>query len=645
MHKRCRHLLLTLTVAAIAGCGRSPPPPAPTARTPAAAVAAVTPNPLDAKAVATQLAAEPSPPPVDLPHPGVEPLPPVVATARRKVVAALRQARLALDAGRIDERDLGVIDAASTTGAAPASPVVTPADALALYRGVLASEPRNTLAAKGIDDVLAALAARARSALAHEDVSDAQRDVDRIAALRGDFPGLAPLRDEMAKAWRVAGLNERGRRLEMTGAWIEPVTNNAAAAYRQALRLDPDSDAAKAGLDRVEGVFIARALAAANSAHYPDAEKALALALRVRAGSPTLDAARRSVLAIRQRHAQLLASQADAALDAGDADRAEPLLERIEFAMPGSPLIAKVRERIKNTRLYGRHLPGQVFSDGLSAGGRGPDMVVLPVGSFRMGSADSDAGHDANESPQRPITFAHGFAMARTDVTVEQYGRFVKATKYRTDAQRRGSSMVYDDSQGKLVARDGVDWRDDYLGNPAVPQMPVLHVSWNDAQAYTIWLSSQSARLYRLPSEAEFEYALRAGSTGVYPWPDTAPPKDIGNLAGNDPSPGGRKWGDKFADYADGYWGPAPVARFKANAFGLYDMVGNVAQWTQDCWHDNYRRAPADASAWVNPGCVERVVRGASWASAPTQARSAWRSRHGADESSARIGFRVVREL
>lgn len=629
----------------LVGCGRSPSPASPAVTARAGPAATVAPTPLDAKALAAQLAAEPPPKPVDLPRPSAEPLPQVVLIARKKVALALREARQALDAGRIDERDVGAHAPASPAIASAASAMAPSPDALALYRGVLAIEPKNVLAASGLDEVLAALAARARDALLHEDVNDAQRDADRIALLRSDFPGLADLRAALGTAWQVAGLNERGRRLEMTGALIEPITNNAAAAYRQALRLDPDSEAAKAGLDRVEGVFIARALAAANSAQYPDAEKMLAQAQRVRAGSPTLDAAQRSVRAIRERHAQLLASQADAALDAGDADRAEQVLGRIEFALPGSPLVGRVRERIKNTRLYGRHLPGQVFSDALSSGGRGPDMVVLPVGSFRMGSADSEAGHDANESPQRQIGFGHGFAMARTEVTVEQFGRFVKATHYRSDARRRGSSMVYDDTQGKLVAREGVDWRDDYLGKPAAAQMPVLHVSWNDAQAYTIWLSSQSARLYRLPSEAEFEYALRAGRSGVYPWPDTAPPKSVGNLAGNDPSPGGRKWGDKFAEYSDGYWGPAPVAHFAANAFGLYDMIGNVAEWTQDCWHDGYRNAPRDASAWVNPGCMDRVVRGASWASAPSQARSAWRTHYGAGDSSARIGFRVAREL
>ncbi|HEV2607902.1 MAG TPA: SUMF1/EgtB/PvdO family nonheme iron enzyme, partial [Xanthomonadaceae bacterium] len=129
------------------------------------------------------------------------------------------------------------------------------------------------------------------------------------------------------------------------------------------------------------------------------------------------------------------------------------------------------------------------------------------------------------------------------------------------------------------------------------------------------------------------------------PWPGNKPPKEVGDLAGDDPSPSGRHWGDAFAGYSDGYWGPAPVAHFAPNTFGLFDMVGNVAEWTQDCWHDSYRRAPENGSAWVNPGCAKRVARGASWASSPAQARSAYRAPTDADSSNARLGFRVVREL
>ncbi len=593
------------------------------------------------------LAAEPAPAAVDLARPASEPLPAVVPVARRRIARALRLAHQALAEGRIDERQANLLEVASPRASAASSGAATPSveDALALYRGVLATAPKDAVAAQGIDAVVAALIARAQSALDREDVLDAQRDAGRAAMLRPQDPALVKLQPALATAWKVAGLIERGRRLESVGAFIAPRVDNAASAYRHALALNPSSDAAKAGLQRVEAGFLARALAFAHAANYDDALRQLEQARRVQGGSAQIAAASASVAEIRQRHAQLLAAQADVALDAGDADRAVPLLRRIRQILPGSPLIDRIRTRINNVRLYGRHLPGQVFTDALSAGGRSPEMVVIPVGRFEMGSDEGTPDHRSEEGPPRGIAFTHGFAMSRTEITVEQFGRFVKATRYRTDAERRGDSMVYVDTQGRLVARPGVSWRDDHLGRPAAAQMPVVHVSWNDAQAYTIWLSSQSARLYRLPTEAEFEYGLRAGSQTEYPWPGKRPPRNVGNLAGADASPGGRHWGDAFAGYADGYWGPAPVGKFAPNAFGLYDMVGNVAEWVQDCWHDSYRRAPDDASAWVNPGCKQRVVRGASWASAPAQARAAWRGHADATDGSARVGFRVVREL
>ncbi|MBS0212264.1 MAG: formylglycine-generating enzyme family protein [Proteobacteria bacterium] len=631
-----------LSIMAIGGCGRSTPPTAHPAAQGAAASSAVAP----AADTAAALASEPPPEPVSLGKPVVDPLPAVVATARKKIPSALREARQALDAGRIDERGIDDDQASPMSAAASSNPSVPAGvNALALYRGVLATEPKNALALQGMDAVVATLHASASRDLQHERVADAQRDADRIGLLRPDDVGLPALRDALTKAWTVAGFIERGRRYESVGALISPRSANAAVAYRRALALDAGSQGARAGLDRIEGVFIANALAQANSAHYPQAESLLEQARRVRGGSPAVSDGMASVQAIRQRHAQLLKTQAEAALDAGDIVRAASLQLRIEYALPHSPIARQVREDIENARLYGRHRPGEVFSDPLRSGGRTPDMVVIPVGRFLMGSANDEAGHDGNESPQRQIVFTHGFAMARTEITVGQFARFVKASNYRTDAERSGFSMVFDERQGKLVARDGVNWRDDHLGRKAPDDMPVIHVSWNDAQAYTVWLSSQSAHLFRLPSEAEYEYALRAGTSSPFPWPGKTPPRDIGNLAGSDPSPTGRRWGDAFGDYADGYWGTSPVAKFAANAFGLYDMVGNVSEWVQDCWHDGYRRAPVDASAWVNPGCTQRVVRGASWASAPTHARSAWRSWVKADDSNSQLGFRVVREL
>jgi len=630
-----------MAIAVATGC-RGKAPAQPVAKAAAPVVIAKSPAP------------DESPPaqPVVLRRPPAEPLPAAVAVPRKKIGAALKQAQQALDAGRIDERNVPSGDAATpgpNDPTAPAAPA-TDGDAMTVYRGVLATDPHNAVALHGMDAIAAALGARAQAALARGDMVNAQRDADRLALLRADDPGLPALTSALDKGWRVAGLVERGQRLESAGALIAPRASNAAAAYRQALALAPGSAAAAAGLARIENVFIDKAVAEVQAGHYAQSDLFIAQAASVRQGSQIVRDAKLRILLIRRQRANLLLAQADAALAANAPDRAEQLLAQIEHVLPQSPEARGLRARIATTRNYGPFKPAQVFSDPLAgkpavSGGRSPEMVVLPIGSFRMGSRDDEPGHDANETPQRSIAFRHGFAMARTEITVEQFGRFVQATHYRTDAERSGHSMVYDEAKGKLDARDGVTWRDDHNGQPAKPQQPVLHVSWNDAQAYTIWLSKETAQLYRLPSEAEFEYALRAGSSTEYPWPGSRPPKAVGDLAGNDPSPSGRHWGDAFAGYSDGYWGPAPVAHFAPNAFGLYDMVGNVAEWTQDCWHDSYRRAPDNGSAWVNPGCTKRVARGASWASSPAQARSAYRAPADADSSNARLGFRVVREL
>jgi formylglycine-generating enzyme required for sulfatase activity len=630
-------LALGITIAMAIGC-RGEAPSQPVAQRTTAATAAKHPSqsePLPAQ-------------PIVLRRPAIEALPEPVAVQKKKFGETLKQAQMALEGGRLDERrvpssqvppELNDMTAPTLAATKP------PGDALALYRSVLMIDPNNAAALHGMDAIVAALHARALASMAREDMVSAQRDADRLKLLRPGDPALPALAVALNKGWKIATLIEHAQRLEYASAQTPTRAANAIAVYRQALAMNPGSVAADAGLARIEGVYIGKALAEAEAGRYPQSDRLIAQAATVRQDSQALQDASARIVAIRQHAAAVLQARADTALASGDPDRAEQLLKQIERAAPLSAESRDLRARIVLVRNYGTFKPGQAFTEALVSAGRTPEMIVLPIGSYRMGSRDDEPDHDANETPQREIAFKHGFAMARTEVTVEQFGRFVQATHYRTDAERSGHSTVYDEVKGKFDAHDGVTWRDDYAGQRAAPQQPVMHVSWNDAEAYTIWLSKETAHLYRLPSEAEFEYALRAGSSGAYPWPGSKPPSGAGDLAGGDASPSGRHWGDAFIGYSDGYWGPAPVAHFTANAFDLFDMVGNLSEWTQDCWHDSYRRAPDDGSAWVNPGCPKRVVRGASWASSPQQARSAWRAPNDADSGSARIGFRVVRVL
>jgi formylglycine-generating enzyme required for sulfatase activity len=248
--------------------------------------------------------------------------------------------------------------------------------------------------------------------------------------------------------------------------------------------------------------------------------------------------------------------------------------------------------------------------------------------------------------PQHEVTLGKGFAMARSDITVGQFRQFVRASGYQPDSVRLGGASVYDERSGALRDDPRATWQDDYAGHKAADNLPVVNISWNDAEVYANWLSQRTGKLYRLPSEAEFEYALRGGTTTRYWWGNGTPKQKVENVTGSgDRSRNGRHWSHAFRGYSDGYWGPAPVMSFLPNPFGLYDIDGNVSEWVADCWHDNYIRAPDDGSAWLNPGCKVHVLRGGSWGSSPEQVRSAYRQGADADVRSGRVGFRVVRQL
>lgn len=422
----------------------------------------------------------------------------------------------------------------------------------------------------------------------------------------------------------------------------------AIALLRQALELSPGQARAMQNLAAVESALIRRAELAADADDFATANLWLDHAAKVRPDSATVPDARERIARQREGRIGRLRDQGVAALGQFDgiAKARSILADLLRIAEPGDPAAAELRERIDLAVHYGLFRPGQVFTDALETGGRGPRMVVVPHGAFTMGAPEDEAGSTDQERPQRIIRFDRGFAMALTEVSVGEFRRFVNATGHRTRAERRGFSMAWDERSGNFVRRSRVDWRSDYAGARASDALPVLHVSAEDAQAYVDWLSAQTGRRYRLPSEAEFEYALRAGTSTPFPWGEGSPPEGSGNFTGDrDRSPGARSWTNAFRAYGDGHWGPAPVGSFTPNAWGLHDLAGNVSEWVADCWHENYRRAPRDASAWVNPGCRTFVIRGGAWASSPQQTRSAWRAPAARDMTNARIGFRVVRDL
>ena len=245
---------------------------------------------------------------------------------------------------------------------------------------------------------------------------------------------------------------------------------------------------------------------------------------------------------------------------------------------------------------------GETFRDSLADGGEGPLMVVLPAGRFSMGCLSNGSYCSDDEQPVHDVTLPNNFAMAVHEVTFAEYDRYVQAT---------GARRPDDEGWGR--------------GN-----RPVINVDWEEARAYVRWLSEQTGRSYRLPTEAEWEYAARAGTTTKYSWGNRANYEQA-NYNSND------RWENT-----------APVGSFPANGFGLYDMHGNVFEWTQDCWHGSYRGAPTNGQVWegANGGdCDRRVVRGGSWDFNPGFLRAASRCCHGFSNRSNNLGLRLVQDL
>jgi formylglycine-generating enzyme required for sulfatase activity/serine/threonine protein phosphatase PrpC len=238
------------------------------------------------------------------------------------------------------------------------------------------------------------------------------------------------------------------------------------------------------------------------------------------------------------------------------------------------------------------------FRDSLKSGGKGPAMMEIPAGSFEMGSPNHSV--EVSERPKRMVDVP-AFAMSKLEVTYVEYERFARATGR------------------KKPKNPGLDKK----------TFPVTFVSWDDALAYTGWLSTQTGKKYRLPSEAQWEYAALADTDTTYWW--------------------GRELGSGRAHCFNCDTGlnpraPTSVGRFSANLYGLHDTSGNVSEWVRDCWHPNYQDAPTDGSVWEGGDCTYRVVRGGSFLntgkSIRAKKRTKWKSQRGYDS----VGFRVVRE-
>jgi formylglycine-generating enzyme required for sulfatase activity len=515
-----------------------------------------------------------------------------------------------------------------------------------LYQQALKLKPDSRAAAQGVDQVRTHLIAEVTQDIAIGDSESAGALLDDLKTMPSAANDIASLETSLKTLNQVRPMLAKAAALLQQGNADQPAGGNALDLYRQVQKLDADNTVAAQGVQQVQRVVLDRALAAVAQNDFTGAAKALDEAQSIQSDSPQLQTVRNQVDAIRQQRATGVLAQARSALDAGNLALAKQLAGQAQAISPQLAGIDEFQERLTNATLYSSYKPGQVFNDRfVDMNGHSPTMLVIPTGNYMMGAPDGEPGSADTQQPQHQVTLDKGFALSETDVTVGQFRDFVRASGYKPDSTNDGAS-VYDERTGVMRDDDSATWASDYAGRTASDNSPVVNVSWNDANAYVQWLSQRTGKKYRLPSEAEFEYALRGGTTTRYWWGKNTPTSKVENLTGSlDRSPSGRRWSHAFQGYGDGYWGPAPVMTFAPNPFGLYDIDGNVSAWTADCWHDNYVRAPSDGSAWVNPGCAIHVVRGGSWGSSPDQVNSAYRQ--GADTGirSGRVGFRILREL
>jgi len=269
-----------------------------------------------------------------------------------------------------------------------------------------------------------------------------------------------------------------------------------------------------------------------------------------------------------------------------------------------------------------QHTPGEVFKDCKDC----PELVVLPAGTFTMGTPEDEQGREADEGPMHPVTFAKPFAMSRFQVLSGEWNAYLKDSGYRMPDG--------DDRPGRecLAGVPRYSLTDEYKRGDK-HRYPAVCMNFHEAEAYAAWLSKKTGKTYRLLSESEREYAARGGSSGPQPFPrDEGKAYSIAKHANT--------YGPE-----DGFSFLAPAGSYAPNAFGIYDAHGNVYEWTADCQNDSYEGAPGDGSAWQQGDCVVRMIRGNDWTEAPIFSRSGNRNYRRPETRGDWIGFRVVREL
>ena len=291
--------------------------------------------------------------------------------------------------------------------------------------------------------------------------------------------------------------------------------------------------------------------------------------------------------------------------------------------------------------------PGTSFKDCENC----PEMVVLSAGTFMMGSTEEEtfnamvrADAAAREQPKFAVTFAKPFAIGKYEVSIAEYRAFVEATN-RPDPESCITWTEADNSWGEVK---GASWQNATFFQGE--DHPAGCLDLKDVRDYAAWLSDTTGARYRVPSEAEWEYAARGGTTTIQTWGNTMDDMcrfaNASDLTRADKHTGVRDTPTRFFECRDGYVYTAPVGSFPPNAYGLYDMIGNIWEWVEDCFIVGYEGAPTDGSVRYDPNECERlIVRGGGWYARSWFMRPAGRSREHPDYRSTTLGLRVVRDV
>ena len=484
------------------------------------------------------------------------------------------------------------------------------------YQQVLEIDSANSDAIRGMEQVIETYMDLFGTAVQQEDFDQAESYLERIRDLHPDSPSLLTGRMQLedARQARVDRLaeQERQRQAQLERQRIAQAVENHWKSF----------DTALATVNLNEATDILNQIRTLN----PE-EPELA------AGEQRLEALRVELARQQAEAIQAHWSAFDAAIQAEDLDKATDIFKQIRDLNPEEPGLTAGEQRLEMAQTELERKRQEALKLELAG-----EMVSIPGGTFRMGDLSGEGEDD--EKPIHSVTVL-AFRMGKYEVTVGQFRRFVEATEYSTEAER-----TVDGKEGCVIyTGDGWKWRRGHSwrnpGYSVVDDHPVVCVSWNDAQAFIAWLTEQTGESYRLPSEVEWEYAVRAGSTKKYYFGNSKSQLcRYANHADSSTDYSGRNksCSDRIGERT------TTVGRYLPNEFGLYDMHGNAWEWVQDCWNENYRGAPSNNRAWTGGDCSRSVLRGGSWGHAPEDLRSAARGRAVRSSRDDTIGFRLAQD-